>query len=62
MNITIPKDVLQKLVSSLDTMIGYADDGALDRGDPDYEEFFNDIDSATALSQEVYEQYLKGGY
>lgn len=62
MNITIPKDVLQKLVSSLDTMIGYADDGTLDRGDSDYKEFFNDIDSATALSQEVYEQYLKGGY
>lgn len=41
--VNISTDLLSGLIDSLSSMINYADDGSLDKNDPMYEDFFNDV-------------------
>lgn len=56
--IQIPSTLLATVVDSLDTVTDYADDGNLDRDDPDFSDFFEAIDRARNLSQEITNKYL----
>lgn len=44
--IIVDKELIENALVSLDSMIGYADDGMLSRNDPTYADFFKDIDEA----------------
>lgn len=46
--IEINKEFLYDLYGSLEAMIRYADDGMISRDDPDFKEFFADVDKAYA--------------
>ena len=46
--IEVDKAFLYDLFESLQNMIQYADDGMLDRRDPDFKVFFDDVDTAYA--------------
>ena len=65
--IEIDKDFLYDLYGSLQAMIRYADDGMLDRRDPDFKIFFDDVDKAYAnlkqldsILDEDYKKIVKG--
>lgn len=46
-------DLLEQLADSLTEMIGYADDGALNRNDPDFADFFNKVDQAKKVLEKL---------
>ena len=46
-------DLLDRVGDALYSMIGYADDGIISRGDPNYKDFFNDIDMAYHILDEL---------
>ena len=49
-------------LEALETMTNYADDGIVSRNDPDYQEFYNDIDNARKIIKtlrEITEEYEK---
>lgn len=56
--IQIPSTLLATVIDSLDTVVDYADDGNLNRDDPDFSDFFEAIDKARNLSQEITNKYL----
>jgi hypothetical protein len=53
---SIPLDLFDNLVESLSSMKSYADDGMLDRNDPEYSDFFNAVDQAESVLSQA-EQY-----
>jgi len=58
MDIAITLEALE----ALETMTNYADDGIVSRNDPDYQEFYNDIDNARKIIKtlrEITEEYEK---
>ena len=57
--IEIDKDFLYDLYGSLQAMINYADDGMIDRRDPDFKVFFDDVDKAYADLREL-DKILEG--
>lgn len=44
--IIVDKELISNALVSLDLMIDYADDGMLDRNDPDFKDFFKAVDEA----------------
>lgn len=54
-------DLLTRVGDALLSMINYADDGMIPRGDPNYRDFFNDIDMANDMLKElcVVRDYIK---
>lgn len=42
-------ELLDEVIESLANMIYYADDGAVSRMDPDFQEFYDKVDKARAL-------------
>ena len=65
--ITISVELFDKMVDSLESMTGYADDGIISRGDPDYKDFFEAIDEsyriideAANVRNESFEKYNNG--
>lgn len=65
--ITITVELFDKLLDSLESMTGYADDGIISRGDPDYKDFFEAIDEsyrimdeAANVRNEFFEKYNSG--
>ena len=62
--ITISVELFNKMLESLESMTGYADDGVISRGDPNYKDFFEAldesyriIDEAANVEAEAYEKY-----
>ena len=53
--ILIDISLLEKISYCLDCMIGYADDGTLNKNDPDFEYFFKKVDEAKRTLQELNE-------
>lgn len=47
------KELLEKIINSLSEMINYADDGMVSRDDPDFEEFYEKVDNANKLLNEL---------
>ena len=52
-------DMLEKIMNSLDTMINYADDGMVDRDDPDFDFFYGKVDEAREVLEKLKQKYLK---
>ncbi len=52
-------DMLEKVMSSLDSMISYADDGMVDRDDPDFAFFYGKVDEAREVLEKLKQKYLK---
>ena len=46
-------ELLDRVGDALYSMIDYADDGIISRGDPNYKDFFNDIDMAYQILDEL---------
>lgn len=46
-------ELLDRVGDALYSMIGYADDGTLSRYDENYKDFFNDIDMAYQILDEL---------
>ena len=53
MKILVEREFLEKLKKTLETMIYYADDGVISRGDENYKDFFNDLDMANDISNDL---------
>ena len=51
-------ELLDRVGDALYSMIGYADDGTLSRNDENYKDFFNDIDMAYHILDEL--ECIKG--
>ena len=52
-NITI--DFLEDILHSLESMKYYADDGIVSRNDPDFKEFYNEVDQAQVVIDKINE-------
>lgn len=52
-NVNIDRDLLEKIIDSLGTMIDYADTGDVPRDDKDFEFYFKDLDEARALYERL---------
>ena len=53
--VNIDIELLNDLIDSLSEMIGYADDGIISRGDPEYKDFFDAIDKANEVCRKANE-------
>lgn len=51
------KQLLERIIDSLSEMIDYADDGNLSRYDKEYKDFFEAIDRANNLLEELNKIY-----
>ena len=58
--ITINKELFYRLLTSLESMTDYADDGMLNRNDPDYKYFFESLDEAREVINAAY-RVIEGG-
>ena len=47
------KELLERIIDSLSSMIDYADDGIISRGDPNFKDFFEELDKANDLLNEL---------
>lgn len=56
---TVDTALLAEIITSLENMIDYADDGMIDRNDPDFTQFFEEVDRARNLLDKLQEKYLK---
>lgn len=56
---TIDAALLAEIITSLGNMIDYADDGMVNRNDPDFAHFFEEVDGARNLLDKLQEKYLK---
>lgn len=56
---TVDTALLAEIITSLGNMIDYADDGMIDRNDPDFTQFFEEVDRARNLLDKLQEKYLK---
>ena len=57
--IIIEDELFKRLVSSLESMTDYADDGQVSRNDPDFKEFYDAVDEARDVINEAYNVMLK---
>lgn len=57
--ITISVELFDKMLNALEVMTGYADDGIISRGDPNYKDFFEALDESYRIINEAanYERY-----
>lgn len=53
--ITINKELFYRLLTSLESMTNYADDGQVSRYDPDFKDFYNAVDEARDIINKAYE-------
>lgn len=51
------KELLGRIIDSLSSMIDYADDGIISRGDPNFKDFFEELDKANDLLNELYNMW-----
>ena len=58
--IEVSRDFLYAVSDALDTMIGYADDGVISRGDPDFKQFFDELDKAYNISNKLENLLMSG--
>lgn len=58
---TLSKDFIREITDSLTQMRDYADDGMLDRDDPDYQDFFEALDNADAVLEKLNRIIEEGG-
>lgn len=56
---TISLEMLERILEDLANMIMYADDGMLDRYDPEFADFFARVDKAQETLDKLNEKYLK---
>lgn len=56
---TISMDMLERILEDLGNMLNYADDGMLDRNDPEFADFFRRVDQAQETLDKLNEKYLK---
>lgn len=47
------RELLERIIDSLSSMIYYADDGIISRGDPNFKDFFEELDKARELLNEL---------
>lgn len=47
------KELLEKIIDSLSEMINYVNDGMVSRDDPDFKEFYEKVDNANELLNEL---------
>lgn len=57
--IMVNEKMMADVIESLDAMIGYADDGSLDRSDEDFKCFFKEVDEARNLLNKLDKIYTK---